>query len=102
MYGQLPSGARCLNIDMNLYLHHYLYVRAEMALTILYTCSDTSEHWLFKDLISIKTLKQTGLFFTKQAFSAGSICTVLPELQRHARTNYEYDSMHMLRSAQQI
>ena len=73
-----------------------------MALAILYTCSGASEHWLFKDLISIKTLKQTGRFFTKQAFSAGSICTVLSELQRLARTKYEYDSMHMLRSAQQI
>ena len=81
MYGQLPSGARCLNINMNLYLHHYLYVRAEMALKILYTSPGTSEHWLFKDLINIKTLKQTGLFFTKHAFSAGSICTVSPDLQ---------------------
>ena len=102
MYGQLPSGARCLNNDMNLYLHHFLYVLAEMALTILYTCSGASDYWLFKDLISIKTLKQTGLFFTKQAFSVGSICIVLPEPQRHARTKYEYDSMHMLRIAQQI
>ena len=103
MYGQLPSGARCLNNDMNLYLHHYLYVRAEMARTILYTCPGASEHSLFKDFISIKTLKQTGLFFTNQAFSAGSICTVSPELQRYARTKYEYDdSMQMLRGDQQI